>query len=159
MSDSSNQARKQINKISLATALSNFVSGTLLMINPVFASPANIQHNSSGSLTVSWYAVPLGFFICIIAFIQIIVALMKRRIPKPLTKLNKLGYAAIALGALFIVLIFLKNFNSPPLFILDGIFMIVLAQRSKIQNLSSILISAILFALAVEMTLTIAEVL
>jgi hypothetical protein len=84
---------------------------------------------------------------------------MKRRIPKPLTKLNEPGYVAIALGALFIVLIFLKNFNSPPLFILDGIFMIVLAQRSKIQNLSSILISAILFALAVEMTLTIAEVL
>lgn len=154
--------RKQINLRSLWCGIANLVSGGLLLINPVFASPSNLSHAQSGSWTVTWLAVPLGFIILVIAFIQIIVALTKKRVPTPKNEMNKFAYLAIGVATYFIPTLFITNgrfqvYNIPPFQILAFIMVLVFARKSRIQSLGSILVSAILLLTATSLTLKIAE--
>ena len=150
-------AKKQINQRSLLCSVVNLIAGVLMMMNPVFASPKNALHISFSSYTVAYVAVPLGLLVTAISLIQIIVTLLIRSTPKPKTELNQKAYVAIGLGSLFIILMFSKQIDFPPLFFVDFIVMAVYARLSKVPKLTSILVSAILLALALLMALNISE--
>jgi hypothetical protein len=163
MSIDSNQVKKRINPRSLWCALLNLASGALLLINPLFASPANLNHIQSGSRTITWFAIPLGFIVSIAALVQIIIALVKRRTPAPKTGLNQSAYVAIALATCYLPLIFIKHpaiqvLNNAVVWIVIGILLVIFARKSKVQNLVPILISAILLLVAISLALTIAEI-
>lgn len=154
--------RKQINMKSLCCGVANFAAGGLLLINPVFASPSNLNHIQSGSWTVTWFAVPFGFLVLVIAFVQIIVALVRRRVQAAKTEMNKFAYLAIGFAAYFIPTLFITNaafqaFNIPVFWILALTLAMVFARKSRVQNLGSILISSILLLTACSMALIIAE--
>ena len=150
-------AKKQINLRSLLCSVANLISGVLMMMNPVFASPSNAQHVSVISYTVAFVAVPLGLLVTAISLIQLIVALVIRSSPKPKTELNQKAYVAIGLGALFVIFMFSKQINFPPLFFVDFIVMAVYARLSKVPKLTAMLVSAILLAVALLMALNISE--
>jgi hypothetical protein len=98
----------------------------------------------------------------VIAFIQIIVALTKKRVPTPKNEMNKFAYLAIGVATYFIPTLFITNvwfqvYNIPPFQILAFIMVLVFARKSRIQSLGSILVSAILLLTATSLALKIAE--
>ena len=152
--------RKQINLRSLWCGVANLVAGALLLINPVFASPSNAYsiHENYKAMTGS----VTGSIILVVAFIQIIVALTKKRVPAPKAEMNKFAYLAIGCAAYFLPALFITDagfqaHNIPPFWLLAFIMMLVFARKSRIQNLGSILVSAILSLTATSLALIIAE--
>jgi hypothetical protein len=157
------QIKRQINFRSLWCAVANLASGTLLLINPVFASPENLAHIKGGSVTVAWLAVPLGFLTCIAALIQVIVALARRKVWPRGDELNKFAYIAIAFAGCATILMFdkftvLQRLNDPLVWLVIVSLAIGFARQSKVQNLAGILCSALLMLLAISLALNMAQV-
>jgi type IV secretory pathway VirB2 component (pilin) len=152
--------RKQINLRSLWCGVANLVAGALLLINPVFASPSNAYSIHWNSNAIA--GIVTGSIISLVAFIQIIVALTKKRVPAPKAEMNKFAYLAIGCASYFLPALFITDagfqaYNIPPFWLLAFIMMLVFARKSRIQNLGSILVSAILLLTATSLALIIAE--
>jgi hypothetical protein len=136
----------------LFAALANLLFGFILMMNSLFANANNQLRNSSGSYSITWVAVPVGLLVSAIALIQIVALLILRTPARPKIPMNSQGQIAIGLAGLCVVLVI---FNAAfPLGLLLGIPMIILARKSKINALSSILYSGILAAFTLELTLS-----
>jgi len=136
----------------LFAALANLLFGFILMMNSLFANANNQLRNSSGSYSITWVAVPVGLLVSAIALIQIVALLILRTPARPKIPMNSQGQIAIGLAGLCVVLVI---FNAAfPLGLLLGVPMIILARKSKINALSSILYSGILAAFTLELTLS-----
>ena len=146
------QNNKLQKQMPLFAALANLVFGFILMMNSLFANSNNQLRNSSGSYSITWVAVPVGLLVAAIALIQIVALLALRTPARPKIAMNSQGQIAIGLAGLCVVLVI---FNAAiPLGLLLGIPMIILARKSKINALSSILYSGILAAITLDLTLS-----
>jgi len=146
------QSNKLQKYLPLFAALANLLFGFILMMNSLFANANNQLRNSSGSYSITWVAVPVGLLVSAIALIQIVALLILRTPARPKIPMNSQGQIAIGLAGLCVVLVI---FNAAfPLGLLLGIPMIILARKSKINALSSILYSGILASFTLELTLS-----
>jgi hypothetical protein len=140
--------------------VANLVAGALLRINPVFASPSNLNSIQSNPIAIAGFVT--GSIISLVAFIQIIVALIKKKVPAPKAEMDMFAYLAIGCASYFLPALFITDagfqaHNNPSFWLLAFIMMLVFARKSRIQNLGSILVSAILLLYALSLALIIAE--